>query len=59
MYAIYSTTLYKICKCIKLLNKRAQGSTEEIFFCALGWVWLRGKEDHTLLYNYWNYSGDQ
>ena len=36
MYAIYSTTLYKICKCIKLLNKRAQGSSEEIsLLCSL------------------------
>ena len=35
MYAIYSTTLYKICKCIKLLNKRAQGSTEAVSYTHL------------------------
>ena len=43
LYAIYSTTLYKICKCIKLLNKRAQGSTEEISFLCSWLGMAKGK----------------
>ncbi|RGQ38708.1 hypothetical protein DWY98_03715 [Thomasclavelia ramosa] len=36
LYAIHFTVLYKICKYNELLNKRAQGSGEEItLLCSL------------------------
>ena len=43
LYAIHFTVLYKICKYNELLNKRAQGSTEEISFLCSWLGMAKGK----------------